>query len=369
MKVYRIGVSPLLPYLDYRHGQHLPSTLKLILLLLSGLFLLACNNADKSAAQDYVVRLSNVLDRPAMPQSSPHSAYPRPRDLAVVEPENTLSVREFLSFRQCELHAAVAEKNSLLGKFAESSQALFMDLTILALGPACVSQLHQDGQKLLADKLQSMLKQKQLHLTSSLWKAILGGPENAGFWSINPQPPDYPLRVHQDPRAAIDLLVRFVERVKRRDYVLTKEEETQIENSLARLNYGDGGTLAGHIDHLQNQLTIANTLVKDRLESPLCLARSPTPSARNLQNIVQKFFIPKVQKQAVHLNQRFQQLMPAYQALEAALQRAEPSRYKVWREARDQRLAEGLAATKTHVLLLQQLYIQCGLQPGARVTD
>lgn len=103
-----------------------------LFLIFSILLLSACSKSNDRASSDYLKRLKSVLD---VELDDSHLyfelEFPQPRDLRQDSPNNTLSIREFLSLRQCELHTVIAHRNSLIGKVALPSQLLFNDLQIL----------------------------------------------------------------------------------------------------------------------------------------------------------------------------------------------------------------------------------------------
>lgn len=324
----------------------------------------ACIPSDDSVTQDYAKRLSKILQRELPPAQPAQLNYPRPRDLSVEQTTTTISVREFLSLRQCEVHSALANKNSLLGKFAKSSQALFLDLAILYAGSECVAQLQANKQLTLARRLAQQLEHKEQQLPRLLWRAILGADENAAFWSITASADNYPSESSNRPIVAIQELSRDAKRILGGDYNLTYEQQAKFEKQLQGLRSGDGGVLFRHLTALSSSLQVADSMLAQRLTKPLCLQTAPTPKARYLQNVVERFFIPKVQKSAVLLHQRYRQLMPAYLELEQILVTGAPRAYQNWAKQRQQYFAKGLSASKEHVLLIQKIYQQCGLRVG-----
>lgn len=326
-----------------------------------------CTKKSDPAA-DYVNRLSNVLGvERALEKQSILLNYPAPRQLKIIEQVKQISIREFLSLRQCELHRVLARRNSQLGKVASASQTLLNDIDVLLSGPDCVDTLIKNNQLALATVLQNHLDAKLETIMRSTWSAILGGPENASFWSHRETPENYPRTIEQPQSAALLAIEKFLQSMLENDMSTAASQAKELEKNLAVLRFGDGGTLLKEISRLTMSLRTANQILQKGLDRPLCFNRRITPAARNLENVVNKFFIPKVQGSAVLLSQRFSQLMPAYTRIELLLDDASPDPYKVWQKQRDRLFTDGLAATKIHVSLLQEIYAQCGLTAGNRV--
>ena len=94
--------------------------MKSILTLSLLLFVSACAKPDP--AQDYVDRLSKVLNVDPPSPNTHKLKFPDQRSLEVSAPQNSISIKSFLGLRQCELHQVLAERNSQLGRVAKFSQ-------------------------------------------------------------------------------------------------------------------------------------------------------------------------------------------------------------------------------------------------------
>jgi len=328
-------------------------------------FVSACS-PQQDIYSDYVARLQRVLDTStSLPRESlTPPKFPDARDLKRVPPDQSISIREFLSLRNCKLHTVLAHRNSLIGKVAQSSQLLFNDLDILATGPQCLSRLTD---KTLANKLAMLLQQKQDNIGHSLWKAVLAEQENRSFWSSAKQPADYPSQLPNQTVSSLAALNTFIDSVLSGHYAFNQSDYNKIEKHLGELRFGDGGMLLLHYFKLNNSLAHANALIQNRLDRPLCLAPAPTPKARQFQNVISEVFIKKFQRQAVLLNQREAQLIPSYWQLEQKLIKYAPPVYQDWAHRRDQLIAQAKSATKRHAQAIQTLYQQCGLTAGQSI--
>lgn len=327
--------------------------------------LASCNFSAENPASDYLKRLETVLDINTFEQSNRTTySYPAPRELRALKQSYEISIREFMSLRECELHSVIAKRNSLIGKVAVSSQRLFNDLEILDTGPVCLLKLEATGKASLAKKLREFLNIKKEGLGASLWQAILGAQENAKFWSPVVPPDDYPNTLNHESIVNIAALYEFVESVKSGRYQYSQSEIDTIEKHLGVLRHGDGGQLLQQYAELVDALDRANSAIDQRLERPLCVNNKPSSQARYFQNVVNTFFVANVQSWAVALNRRYQQLMPTYRQLEQALSSGAPLSYREWAKQRDQLMSKARQATKDHATRIQQLFTQCGLTAG-----
>lgn len=339
--------------------------IKVTYLVYLSISLAGCTPSNEHSAADYLERIQNVLDVRAPHQlSSITPDYPAPRELTIDVKVYELSIREFLSLRECALHQVIANRNSLLGKVALSSQRLFNDLEILRTGPDCVHRLTETNKPALAQKLKLFLESKRRVLGHSLWRAVLGASENAEFWRVGTKIADYPDTLNHESVTNISALLTFANSVKHGHYGFSKHETSELERHLGQLRYGDGGRLLREYAQLDKSLDQANRVIRRRLKRPLCFNGKPTANSHHFDNVVRTFFIAKVQKHAVLLNRRYEQLMPEYLKLESALAEYAPPSYLAWAEKRQALMLSGREATKIHANHIQRLFKQCGLTPG-----
>ena len=339
--------------------------MKLCFLILI-IFLSACH-LDIESSKDYQKRLQNILevDIKFIDEIEPLT-YPRKRLLYKQKPKikNDISIREFLSLRECKLHLVIAQRNSLIGKVAPASQLLFNDLKILEHTPECIEQLLKKNNEDMAQKLESYFESKKSDVVYSLWSAILGSSENASFWQVRPQPDNYPFALNKESMPSIAAIIKFVEKIKQADYHFSEEETNEVEKHLNAIQSGDGGYLFTKLSALEKNLELANQAIQQRIDKPLCFNARPIEKAKYFENVVNLYFIDKVQIEAVHLTQRYQQLIPNYLKLESSLTEGMPKAYKEWKKQRDQQFELSLNASKKHVSQVQLLFKQCGLIPG-----
>lgn len=332
-----------------------------MLLLMLALLLCACSQPD-SPSVDYARRLNNVLNTDQANVDTGYLAFPELRGLQAKSPQQSLTIRQFLGLRQCKLHLVIAQRNSQIGKVATASQQLKNDLDILATGPDCLPKI--DDAHLKAT-LANYLKNKQKQLPIKLWQALLAQAEYKAFWQVKKHQPDYPKHLSSGTVLEdIKFLDGFVVTVLKGHYQISDENFKAVELALGRLRYGDAGQLLSELSELNANLSAATKTINARLTRKLCTTPAPNQAARYLQNVVNKFFIAKVQTHALALRQRHDQLLPAITQYEMRLTDYANTQFKHWLAQRQQRFHSALNATFTHAKQLQRLYAQCGLVAG-----
>lgn len=327
------------------------------------LVLLSACAEPVSDAEDYLTRLENVLDRETDASSITRieASFPDPKELEVRAPTFELSIREFLGMRACRLHTVVAQRNSQLGKVATDSQRLFNDLEILSLGPACIKTL---GESTLAKKLSRFLEKKEAHLNTATWEALLASKEHRSFWHDKRFSDEYPGDLTRKLDRKLKVLSEFVVAIQSGQRRFTKQQQDEVERALGQLRLGDGGHLYSEFAKLASSLEQADSLILKRLNTPLCRQQQNTQQARYFSNVVNQYFIAKVQAYAVKLEQRAQTLMPLINDIEKPLLPFATADYKNWAQARDTHFRKSRAAALKHAKLIQELYQQCALSPG-----
>ena len=325
---------------------------------------LTCLSGCKPAESDYqsyLERLQNVLDIKAPLAQSQSPQFPAKRSLKQTTQASTLSIREFLSLRQCKIHVTIAHRNSLIGKVANDSQLLVNDLEILIHGPACLNTLEPSP---LKQKLAEFLKQKEQAINTSLWNAIIADDEFQQFWRNTGKHQNYPKQLPAETVNDLLNVTQLIETIIKRDYETAFKLSIRLEQYLGNIRFGDGGLLVYEYSQLLESMVAANQLLETALKQPLCLNKAPNIKAKYFHNVVNKFFINQVQSRSVLLEQRKRQLLPAIVALESSLIGQAPKSFLDWQKLRDKKLNANLELTK-HAQLIQKLFAQCGLNAGA----
>ncbi len=341
---------------------------KLVLLALLAWTVACSSDLRQHALDDYLARLSRALQQelPGQPQQ-PLAAFPARRELLASTPAtDSIALLDFLGMSDCQLQQTLAQRNSSLGKLGTESQRLLQDLAFIQQAPACIELLQQQQKDKLAQQLQIALDNRQSRLAALIWHATLGAREFSLFWQAPPLPGDYPSETGPELIAALESLQRLSTNWLQGNYGDDyAQSSSTLESALATIRGGDGGLLYRSLALQAAYLEQANAMAEQRLQrQPLCYPGRPNPQGDILFNVVQKFWLQGLQGWSAQLSQRFYQLWPALQSLEATLASGEPQAYQRWRQQRDQQMEQLVSAPRRHVAAIRPLLAQCGLAPG-----
>ena len=341
---------------------------KLVVLALLAWVAACSSDPRQHALNDYLERLSRALqqDLPAPSQQQP-LAFPAKRELLASTPAtDSIALLDFLGMSDCQLQQTLAQRNSSLGKLGTDSQRLLQDLAFIQQAPACIELLQQQQNDDLAQQLQIALDNRQSRLAALIWHATLGAREFNLFWQAPPLPGDYPTQTGPELLAALESLQRLSANWLAGNYEDDyAQSSSTLESALAAIRGGDGGLLYRSLALQAAYLQQANAMSEQRLQrQPLCFPGRPNPQGDILFNVVQKFWLQGLQGWSAQLSQRYYQLWPALQSLEATLAPGEPQSYQQWRQQRDRQIEQLVQAPRHHVAAIRPLLAQCGLAPG-----
>jgi hypothetical protein len=275
--------------------------------------------------------------------------------------KSSVDLLEFLSLSGCPLQVNIGRRNSHLGRHASASQLLLLDLEFLDLAPACIDYLDTKGDAELAESLRSVSARKREQLPQRLYNALLGGTEWTAFWQVPNTLGDYPEQTSGVIIDALTTLNALVAQWLKGDF---RADNREVETLLFHIRTGDGGALL-QAAHMQGQhLAHINRMLHD-LETPLCPFGQPTERSRRAETVVSKFFAGDVQRWSAQVNQRFHDILPLVEALEAQLAPVLPPRYQQWATERSAFFNDHFRqAPKEHVALLKTLTGACGTTLG-----
>jgi hypothetical protein len=344
------------------------TVVKLVLLALLAWVVACSSDPRQHALDDYLKRLSRALQQESSGQPQPLLlAFPARRQLLASAPAtDSIALLDFLGMSDCQLQQTLAQRNSSLGKLGSESQRLLQDLAFIQQAPACIELLQQQRKDELAQQLLLARENRQSQLAALIWQATLGAREFGLFWQASPLPGDYPSRTGPELIAALESLQRlstdWLGGNYGDDYA---QSSSTLEAALATIRGGDGGLLHRSLALQAIYLEQANVMAQRRLQrQPLCYPGRPNPQGDILFNVVQKFWLQGLQGWSAQLSQRYYQLWPALQSLEATLAPGEPQSYQQWRQQRDRQMEQLVSAPRRHVAAIRPLLAQCGLAPG-----
>lgn len=337
----------------------------------SFIFISACQ--QKSVGDSYLNELSNVLEvskdelvpkhHPALKRLASkrlmrESVY---QNFPILSEKDSLSIREFLSIKQCRLQQTLAEKNNSLGKIAPPSQQLLNSLAFIEQAPECIETLRQEGNYTLAEKISSNLDYKKQTIPSVLWNAILNEDENRRFWKVSTEK-KLNVAIGETSTHLSDALFSLEEFIKlAANHNSTKH--INLEEVLSHLRNGRGGEIYNNYQALAQILDQANQLINKAINKPFCHAGHKNPKANYFMNVVTNRFIGEIQKSANQIELNFRQTVVPMQKIEDFLSDYEPTEYAQWRMARNTAFKQLRNAPKLHVKSIQALFEQCGLSP------
>lgn len=337
------------------------------------IMLTACSqDSGRKVLDNYLYRLGNVLNQDyilpdpklerlaALPtQNKPPEANSLNRNKSP-DQDASIGVLDFLSLYGCDLQVVVAEKNSGLGKFAQSSQRLISEIRFLQEAPACLASLRESENEELATKLEQVAASKRETLGNMFWQAVLGDNEAKSFWFDPEDLAAYPSQTGKELVLALSQLEQWAKNINQSgpylaDLTLSSAE---LEDALFELDKGDGGRLYRALMRYQAYLGSANVML-EQAQQVDCRSVNKSERKQRLETVVQKFFVGEVQQWASALSQRYYELMPVLQGLETTLFQYESKDYRQWRTQRDQAMEAALKSSQTHVVLLQAVLDGC----------
>ena len=147
---------------------------------------------------------------------------------------------DFLSLSGCALQVNLGRRNSSLGRTAFPSQQLLLDLEFLALAPACIATLVDQGKTDIAAQLVDAQSTRTAFLRQRIFNALLAGPEYSRFWKLPPKLQAYPDQVGG---RVIEALHWFNQAIRMWLEGRYEFQVDQLETQLYHLRSGDGGSL------------------------------------------------------------------------------------------------------------------------------
>jgi hypothetical protein len=321
-----------------------------------------CGGGSGAPVDNYLSRLGRSLDRDIEPAAQRLPPLPRARDLQLDLASGSIDLLDLFSLRGCELNVTIGKSNSSLGKLANDSQRLLLELEFLTLAPACIAALDPIEDAELVSTLTAAVASKQQQLPARIWNATLGGPEFRSFWKRPTRLGSYPDDTGGQVPTALERLAQLTARWLAGDY---RAGSGELETLLADVRRGDGGALLASLELQRSGLAAAEPALAERAQpAPLCFGKTASPEGRIVDTVVRKFFIGEVQPWSVDIARRRAELMPAVLSLEDQLASVLPAAYQAWSQQRDQLLASAMLAPREHARSLAALLETCGLRPG-----
>jgi len=284
----------------------------------------------ETALEIYINRLAIALST-SVQRSSLTQAPAPPPDIALTTSSNLAGAVTLdpMSLRHCALKTTLIKRGSSLGKNAQASQRLLLQLEFLHLAPACIATQRQQGAASTADQLHKAWLHAQRTLPKNIFRATLAGPAFRAFWNTHPRPGEYPAVDVTRARAALHRLTDMVDRWLQGDY---RHDNLALELALGEI----AGARAGHtlqwLAARHDWLRAANLSLHQSVAGRLpCRPVINTTRAVLLEDAAAYFrqgVLPRSRRRA----QQLATLIDAVAALEALLKSTQTGAYQRWRQ-------------------------------------
>lgn len=289
------------------------SNTKLTGVLCICLFMLGCSGQSEleSATQDYAERISRVINididigQPAISLS-----YPEAPERVLTIPDKTLKLSEFYAINNCPLAPLIAQRNTALGKVETPSRRYVYELNVLNALAICAEQV---------DESESRIQQKLTDLTShktsqiSMVRAKLLQDSEAirlgtGFSRAFLAPNDS--KISQGFTETL-LALEFLSSLANATSVSYEELETHLE-SLEK--YRLLAVMWRTQQYISNTLPAITTAL-DQYATEMNCSVQTTDKTKILDNILNMFFVNKIQAIGGQLNAYHYQFKPLIEEL------------------------------------------------------
>ncbi|WP_298633576.1 DUF3080 family protein [uncultured Umboniibacter sp.] len=266
-----------------------------------------------------------------------------------------MSLIEFWQLKACELHQTIAERNSGLGRFQQSSQKLLYELAVIDQIPRCVLIIQAEFPELAAE-LKLLRANKLKALPASIYQATINGPEWARLHS-NLQTEALNIA---SALSALRQLAGFSEQWIRGDF---SQSTSNVEVLLGQIYHSNAASYL--LRFAQRELAyyqLANqTFISQLAAAPLCLQPSPTRKARRFHGLVTHYFNHNIQQTGSTTLQTWRELNEVLTRIETSLPGLISSQQQAYIDHRHNVQTSLVAAQRDHARMATELLAQCGL--------
>jgi hypothetical protein len=356
-----------------------------LLLCLSAL-LTACEGSSPEAMLDnYSERVARVLEEsidnrldavPAIALLPPR----RQRLLPLTDLRQGLI--EVLALRHCNLLGLIARRNSSLGKVMLPSKQLVYEMRLLSQVRDCRAQLAQsvntrtdkDADAQLIQQLDSIYSLKARELPAVLWNAIYASREMESNFSIGDPPLPLSLNENQSDGSeaallSLQALAELQTLIATPNWQLPTGLD-QLEQHYQTLEANRFGSQWLKSVWLLSQTLELTAQALDRREQrrPICPQQRPTPRARILLNVFNKYYAGEVQPYMARVDRSGQRWKTLHQQLLSSLPATAAMRDYQWRifaDTNPDSLWQAYVRARDHHIRSWQTTLRhCNLMPG-----
>lgn len=339
-----------------------------VLLMLS---LAGCSREDTLdyRYQDYLERIENVLERSAEPaRPLPVIAYPPRRARLLQIPPFEQGLMEVWDFERCGLMPLINKRNSNLGRVLRPSQRYLYENQLWQLLQSCYRDRMrwQDEDPDFVQRVEALYQHKQQIQPLIVHQLLFAAEELEVQFSQSLRPFSPDARPEYNTLAAA---LVYLTRLQSAPFA-TAADPAQLEQQLQLIHAQP--LLHSLLKSLQistQGLNRVAELLENQLEQrPVCLNNNPTPKARILFNVLQKFYLQSLQPVIAHHSRMANQLLPAGNRLLAGSGQYTPGTEQFRKKWLDQNAPDGLwqrfqQANQRHTKAWNTLLRQCNLFP------
>lgn len=335
--------------------------------LLASLLLAGCaRDPVASIYADYLARLERVtgVEAPAGALSTDTLRYPRGRERQLPVPEVGGSVLEIFRLNRCDIGQLLAQRNSILGRHADTATHLAIDGRISQRLARCREALNpadKEDARLLA-RIDELLEEKSVAMTARAWNAGLGSQALADWWS-----PSADALVPSDagmPGDGLEQLAAAVQAALEGKRERADKAFSKAYRQLERQRYG--GAWLNAMQTSLAGLSAATTLLDSIDTTRLCPQQRPTPKARVLQTILQQRYFGTIQPLLAELDRAGETMHEALETLwpaDATPPAAVASfRAQVWSDAEGGLGRQLIVESRSHAMAWKRVLKACGLE-------
>lgn len=342
--------------------------------LLPALLLCAsgCEPADPARAllDDYRTRMGRVLEVDPGPLARPALApWPRARERTLEPPVQRINLLEFLRLQRCDLGELIGARSSPLGRVMEPSRRLRYEIRFLRRADACLERLEgQPDAEQQAQALAVIVATKRAGLGPVIWNATLGDDALASSHALSTPAlaPDRARGAGRGATGALQRLAAIAEAAGREPVALEDWEAPWRTLDRSRFPAAARRSLALMRITLED---VSAAMTERESRRPVCPLGRPTPDARILENVFQRYYAgvtaegaPAVQPFLADLSSEYRRWLDALVRLQRVQRVSAPGGFSAVADLQAEWQAL-VRARDRHTRLWQDLLGGCGLAP------
>lgn len=331
-------------------------------LVMVGCLLVGCSQSATDLHDDYLNRLSNVLNterrdwRPPPPGNAPRASA-----LRLPIPDLRMNPVSYWNVRHCEIFNLISERNSILGRVATPNRIWRYEARVLAALDAC--QTHPETSESMLEALSDWQEAKLAAWPYATWNGTIGSDPVRDLWRADADgwsPDNLPSLTEM--QADLGTLILWATHWPEAE-IPDSDSFSAVYQRLERFNHG--GQWRRSVQISGSGLQHANETLKTALENDsLCPSHQRTRDAEHAQNVLMQFFIGEIQPYIAGLNRRGEQILSTFSELTDGITVEHPE----WLSFMEQVVADHetlQSVSREHAELWQQTLERCQIRIGS----